>query len=58
MLPHLRPHLRHLTVDRAIIYFEIDEAEKLVYVISVFFSGQDHLRHMTERLNRPTSTDA
>ncbi|MCO5733631.1 type II toxin-antitoxin system RelE/ParE family toxin [Rhizobium sp. SSA_523] len=50
----LRPGLRHITKDRAIFYFWIDEQNRVVNVLAVFFGGQDHRRHMLERLNKPT----
>ena len=46
----LRPGLRHLTIDRAIYWFEVDEAEQRVRILAIFFGGQDHVRHMLTRL--------
>ena len=44
------PGLRHLTIGRAIYWFDVDEAERTVHVLAVFFGGQDHVRHMMTRL--------
>ena len=44
------PGLRHLTIGRALYWFEIDESRRLVRVLAVFFGGQDHIRHMMTRL--------
>lgn len=50
--PDLPPGLRHTTKDRAIFYFELDEAARRVRVLAVFFGGQDHRRAMLVRLLR------
>lgn len=44
------PGLRHVTIDRAIYWFDVLEAARTVRVLAVFFGGQDHVRHMLERL--------
>ena len=44
------PGLRHLTIGRAIDWFDVDEARRTVRVLAVFFGGQDHVRHMMTRL--------
>ena len=44
------PGLRHLTIGRAIFWFDIVEASKVVRVLAVFFGGQDHVRRMMVRL--------
>jgi len=44
------PGLRHLAIDRAIYWFDIDEADETVRVLAVFVGGQDHVRHMLTRL--------
>ena len=44
------PDLRHLTIDRAIYWFDVDEARRTVRVLALFFGGQDHVRHMLLRL--------
>ena len=44
------PGLRHLTIDRAIYWFDVDEARRTVRVLAVFFGGQDHRRRMLARL--------
>ena len=46
--------LRHVTVDRAVFWFDLDDATKTVRILAVFFGGQDHVRHMLARLlDRP-----
>ena len=42
--------LRHLTIERAIFWYEIDDSEAVVRVLAVFFGGQDHIRRMMLRL--------
>lgn len=44
------PNVRNITFDRAVIWFELDEPEKVVRVLAFFFGGQDHTRHMLRRL--------
>lgn len=49
------PRLRRVTKNKAILYFIADDELAEVRVLAVFFSGQDHLRHIVERLdNRST----
>lgn len=48
--PRLMANLRHVTKDRAIFYFTVDDDAKLVRVLAVFFGGQDHQRAMLKRL--------
>lgn len=45
------PRLRRVTKDKAILYFVADDEVSEVRVLAVFFSGQDHLRHIVERLD-------
>ncbi len=42
--------LRHVTINRAIFYFLVDEDHQEVLILAVFFGGQDHQRRMLERL--------
>lgn len=44
------PRLRRVTKDKAILCFITDDELAEVRVLAVFFSGQDHLRHIVERL--------
>ena len=44
------PGLRHVTIERAIYRFDVDEARGTVRVLAVFLGGQDHVRHMLVRL--------
>jgi toxin ParE1/3/4 len=50
LLPELQTNLRCVTKDRAIFYFQVDEMAQQIEVLAVFFSGQDHRRHIVERL--------
>ena len=42
--------LRHVTLDRAIYWFTVDEALQRVRVLAVWHGGQDHLARMMRRL--------
>ena len=46
----IRTGVRHLTIDKAIYWFDVDEAARKVRILAVFFGGQDHVRHMLIRL--------
>lgn len=46
----IAPGLRTVTIDRAIFWFELDEASRTVRILAIFFGGQDHIRHMMARL--------
>ena len=48
----LAPGLRHVTLERAVYYFQVEGGnEGRVRVLAVFFGGQDHERRM--RLRHP-----
>ncbi len=49
----LLPGLRHLAIDRAIYWFDVNDEEQQVRILAVFFGGQDHVRHMLTRLLTP-----
>lgn len=42
--------LRSVTKQRAIFYFDVDDDERRVRVLAVFFGGQEHRRAMLKRL--------
>lgn len=44
------PGLRHLTIGRAIYWFDVDEERRTVRLLAVFFGRQDHRRRMLARL--------
>lgn len=44
------PGLRHLTLDRAIYWYRLDEERHVVSVLAIFHGGQDHARSMLLRL--------
>lgn len=49
----LLPGLRHLTIDRAIYWSDVNEAEQRVRMLDIFFGGQDHVCQMLTRLLAP-----
>lgn len=50
----IAPGLRHVTIDRAVFWFDLDEPSETVRILAIFFGGQDHVRHMLVRLlDRP-----
>jgi plasmid stabilization system protein ParE len=46
----LAPGIRHVTLDRAVYYFRIEDA--VLRILAVFFGGQDHQRRMRLRILR------
>lgn len=48
--PELGENLRHVTIERAIYWFQIHEDEQQVRILAIFFGGQDHQRRMLVRL--------
>lgn len=42
--------LRHVTKDRAIFYFTVDEAVQQLRVLAIFFGGQDHRTQLLDRI--------
>ena len=42
--------IRHVTIDRAIYWFSLDDASQTVRIEGIFFGGQDHLGRMLARL--------
>lgn len=50
LCPEIMPDLRRVTKGRAILYFVVNEGELELRILAVFFSGQDHLRHIVARL--------
>ncbi|WP_299693793.1 type II toxin-antitoxin system RelE/ParE family toxin [uncultured Tateyamaria sp.] len=50
LVPHIMDGLRHVTKDSAVFYFVTDEARAEVRVLGVFFGGQDHRRHILQRI--------
>ena len=46
---NIRPGLRHVTRNRTVFYFDVDDATKTVRIIAVFFGGQDHKKLMLKR---------
>lgn len=56
--PEIDPHLRHMTRDGMVIYFNVDDAAHIVSVLAIFASPQDHQRYMMDRLLKRMSPDA
>jgi toxin ParE1/3/4 len=52
--PELGPGLRHVTKNRAVYYFKVDEEQQTILVVAVFFGGQDHGQHILKRLDPAT----
>lgn len=48
--PEIMVGLRHVTKNRAVFYFVIDETNETVLVLGVFFGGQDHRTHILARI--------
>lgn len=48
--PKIMAGLRHVTKDNAVFYSIADEAAREVRVLGVFFGGQDHRRHILNRI--------
>jgi plasmid stabilization system protein ParE len=46
------PGLRHVTKDRAILYFRPDPDRQVIELLAVFHGGQDHTRRMLARMLR------
>ncbi len=42
--------LRHITIGRALYWFDILEDERLVRILAVFYGGQDHYTKILTRL--------
>lgn len=51
----LLPGLRHVTLERAIVWFDVDEDARTVRVLAVFWDGADHQRRMLTRLLKGAS---
>lgn len=43
-------NLRNITINKAIIWFQLDEDRKCVRILAFFFGGQDHIRYMLLRM--------
>lgn len=56
--PEMDPHLRHMTRDGMVIYFNVDDTARTVNVLAIFCGPQDHQRHMIDRLLKQMSPDA
>lgn len=41
---------RHVTFDRAVYWFTLDEGRETVRIVGIFFGGQDHFGRMMSRL--------
>lgn len=43
-------HFRHVTIDRAIYWFTLDEGHAVLRIEAIFFGGQDHAGRMFARV--------
>ena len=43
--PDILERLRFVRLDKAVFWFVLDEGQKIVRVLAVFFGAQDHIRH-------------
>jgi plasmid stabilization system protein ParE len=43
--------VRHVTKNKVVFYFQVQETQKVLRLLAVFFGGQDHQRHMLKRLS-------
>lgn len=55
--PHIGTHhrfdgrdYRHVTIDRAVYWFALDDGAQAVRILGIFHGGQDHLDRMMARL--------
>ncbi|MEP3333521.1 type II toxin-antitoxin system RelE/ParE family toxin [Sedimentitalea sp.] len=48
--PDVRPGLRFVRQEKAVVWFLPDKERTRVVIIAVFFGAQDHIRHMLTRL--------
>lgn len=48
--PRIMDGLRHVTKNSAVLYFVVDEDERRVRILGVFFGGQDHRTHILRRI--------
>ena len=47
---HVLIGLRHVTIDRVILWFLVDDESRTVRVLGIFHGGQDHFGRMMRRL--------
>ena len=48
--PAIMAGLRHVTKDRAVFWFILDEGLQELRVLAMFFGGQDHRAHLLQRI--------
>ncbi|MCZ8336037.1 MAG: type II toxin-antitoxin system RelE/ParE family toxin [Rhodobacteraceae bacterium] len=51
--PELGPNTGRVTKDRAIYYFDLIEDRRVIRILAIFFSGQDHDARILARLLTP-----
>jgi plasmid stabilization system protein ParE len=52
-LDDLLPGLRHVRLDDLVVWFTPNEDAEAIRVLALFFSGQNHLARMQQRLRFP-----
>lgn len=50
--PEIMPGLRHVTLGRTIVWFDIREPDATIRILALYFGGQDHLQQMLARLRQ------
>jgi plasmid stabilization system protein ParE len=46
----ISPGIRFVRLEKAVLWFDLDEQRQVVRVLAVFFGAQDHIRHMLTRV--------
>lgn len=44
------PGLQHLTLNRAIYWYQVEVEHQKIRILAIFYGGQDHIRRMLLRL--------
>ena len=50
--PEMGSGIRNVTMDRFIVYFDVNEDMRVVRILAIFYGGQDHMRRMLARMLR------
>lgn len=56
LVPHIMEGMRHVTKERAVFYFIVNEQERQVKLLGVFFGGQDHRLHILRHIASVSAT--
>ncbi|APE45638.1 hypothetical protein BOO69_18915 (plasmid) [Sulfitobacter alexandrii] len=55
--PDLLVGIRHVTIERCIFWFRPDTDTRVIRILAVFRSGQDHFKHIIARLGNAEKED-